>query len=155
MKAIKKLSLVILLFVSMFAHGAPNVWQSSFGMGVIEYSLSNSKNQMITVSCNIGGLEYIDHGFDYYPRGFEGDSKVLKNMSVLLDGKTVVYPPTDDGLPTSTRGGANNWIQFTSGISKARKIQVYSNNRLVATFTPTAASIRAEARDIADCEPKE
>lgn len=155
MRAVKKLSLIALLFVPMFAYSAPNVWQSGFGMGIMEYSLSNSKNQAIMISCNLGGPEDMDHGFYYYPRGFDGDSKTLKNMSILLDDKTVVYPPTDGGLPTSTRGGANNWIKLTSGISKARKIQIYSNNRLVATFRPTAASIRAEARDIADCEPKE
>lgn len=154
MKNLTKFLLGTLMVVSATAHSAPNVWQSGFAMGTMEYSISNSKGQMIVVACAEGAGEDIDHSFDYYPNGFNGEPKKLKNVSVKLDDKKVVYPPTEDGLPTSTRGGANQWVDFTAGISKARKIDVYSNNKLIATFKPSLASIKAEASDLAKCEPK-
>ena len=138
---------------SAAVHAVPNIWDSSMQQGFVEYVLSNSKNQTIIVACNVGAGDQIDHGFHYYPKGLSGNSVDLKDVSVRFNGKTAAYPPSKNGLPTSTRGGANQWVNFARGIAKARTIDLYSRNKLIATFKPSAHSIKTVAKELADCQP--
>lgn len=154
MKFLHKISVTTILgLLSIPTYAVPNVWTSSFLQGYTEYVLSNSKNQTIIVACNEYADIHFDHDFSYYPKGLNGNSLPLRNISILFDNSTVAYPPQDGGLPTSTRGGANEWINFTRAISKAKKIDLYSNNKLIATFTPTANSVKSIARELAKCKP--
>ncbi|HHX2521671.1 TPA: hypothetical protein ACU8BS_002122 [Neisseria subflava] len=154
MKFLHKISVTTILgLLSIPTYAVPNVWTSSFTQGYTEYVLSNSKNQTIIVACNEYADIHSDHGFHYYPKGLNGNSLPLRNISILFDNSTVAYPPQDGGLPTSTRGGANEWINFTRAISKAKKIDLYSNNKLIATFTPTSNSVKSIARELAKCKP--
>ena len=123
MKFLHKISVTTILgLLSIPTYAVPNVWTSSFTQGYTEYVLSNSKNQTIIVACNEYADIHSDHGFYYYPKGLNGNSLPLRNISILFDNSTVAYPPQDGGLPTSTRGGANEWINFTRAISKAKKL---------------------------------
>ncbi|HFC8510965.1 TPA: hypothetical protein ACFP4I_001937 [Neisseria subflava] len=154
MKFLHKISVTTILgLLSIPTYAVPNVWTSAFTQGYTEYVLSNSKNQTIIVACNEYADIHSDHGFHYYPKGLNGNSLPLRNISILFDNSTVAYPPQDGGLPTSTRGGANEWINFTRAISKAKKIDLYSNNKLIATFTPTSNSVKSIARELAKCKP--
>jgi len=154
MKFLHKISVTTILgLLSIPTYAVPNVWTSAFTQGYTEYVLSNSKNQTIIVACNEYADIHSDHGFHYYPKGLNGNSLPLQNISILFDNSTVAYPPQDGGLPTSTRGGANEWINFTRAISKAKKIDLYSNNKLIATFTPTSNSVKSIARELAKCKP--
>lgn len=154
MKFLYKISVTTILgLLSIPTYAVPNVWTSSFTQGYTEYVLSNSKNQTIIVACNEYADIHSDHGFHYYPKGLNGNSLPLRNISILFDNSTVAYPPQDGGLPTSTRGGANEWINFTRAISKAKKIDLYSNNKLIAAFTPTSNSVKSIARELAKCKP--
>ena len=154
MKFLHKISVTTILgLLSIPTYAVPNVWTSSFTQGYTEYVLSNSRNQTIIVACNEYADIHSDHGFHYYPKGLNGNSLPLRNISILFDNSTVAYPPQDGGLPTSTRGGANEWINFTRAISKAKKIDLYSNNKLIATFTPSSKSVKSIARELAKCKP--
>lgn len=154
MKFLHKISVTTILgLLSIPTYAVPNVWTSAFTQGYTEYVLSNSKNQTIIVACNEYADIHSDHGFYYYPKGLNGNSLPLRNISILFDNSTVAYPPQDGGLPTSTRGGANEWINFTRAISKAKKIDLYSNNKLIAAFTPTSNSVKSIARELAKCKP--
>lgn len=154
MKFLHKISVTTILgLLSIPTYAVPNVWTSAFTQGYTEYVLSNSKNQTIIVACNEYADIHSDHGFHYYPKGLNGNSLPLRNIRILFDNSTVAYPPQDGGLPTSTRGGANEWINFTRAISKAKKIDLYSNNKLIATFTPTSNSVKSIARELAKCKP--
>lgn len=154
MKFLHKISVTTILgLLSIPTYAVPNVWTSSLTQGYTEYVLSNSRNQTIIVACNEYADIHSDHGFHYYPKGLNGNSLPLRNISILFDNSTVAYPPQDGGLPTSTRGGANEWINFTRAISKAKKIDLYSNNKLIATFTPSSNSVKSIARELAKCKP--
>lgn len=133
---------------------APDLWETGDSMGFTEYSLSNSKNQTIIITCNIVGNEDIDHSFSYYPDGWnvENSSKPT-DIKMVLDDIKVVYPPTEGDLPTSTTNGVKNWVDFVTGISMATKIDIYSNNNLIATFRPSPKNVKEIASQLAECKP--
>lgn len=154
MTIFNKSILIFLAMIASFAYAAPNIWEGGYAtMGFSEYTLTNQKKQAIMIACNVSADGSMDHSFYYYPKGVDGSHVNPRNISVVFDKKITAYPPADDRLPTSTRGGANAWIKFTDGISKARTIDVYNNNKLVATFKPTSASVKTVAREIASCSP--
>ncbi|WP_133141424.1 hypothetical protein [Moraxella caviae] len=70
-----------------------------------------------------------------------------------FDGGRAIETPFGNYNPTDSRIGAGNWLDFIDGAPKARKIQVYINDKLVATFTPTTKSVRSVASQIAAYEP--
>ncbi len=133
---------------SIHAIAAPNVWNSSFGQGFIEYSIQDAKGQTLWVSCNEGAGDNYDHSarFETKTKSYENsDSKYP--LTFLLDGKKEVAPPGT----TKWRNGANAWQDFVQGIAKAKKIEVFINNKKITTFSPTAGSIKNTAREIASC----
>lgn len=45
-------------------------------------------------------------------------------------------------MPSSTTNGARDWESFTASIAKGKVIDVYANNKKIATFKPTKNSIK-------------
>ena len=145
----KKLILISLLAVTGFAHAAPNVWQSSYSQGFSEYSIQDGKGNTLWVTCNDGAGDNYDHSarLETKKSSYENtDSKYP--LTFLFDGKKKAAPSAS----TKWRNGANAWYEFSQGISKAKKIDVYLNNKKVTTFTPNQQSIKSVAKHIAACE---
>jgi len=145
----KKLIFASLLTVTGLAHAAPNVWQSGYAQGFSEYSIQDGKGNTLWVTCNEGAGDNYDHSarLQTPKKSYENtDSKYP--LTFLLNGKTKVAAPGT----TKWRNGANAWYEFSQGISKAQKIDVYLNNKKVTTFTPNQQSIKSVAKHIAACE---
>lgn len=89
----KKILLVSLITFASFAHAAPNVWQSSYAQGFIEYSIQDTKGNTLWVVCNEGAGDDYDHSANLQTkknRYQNTDSKYP--LSFLLDGKISVAP---------------------------------------------------------------
>jgi hypothetical protein len=65
-----------------------------------------------------------------------------------MDGNAY-YPLS---MPTNTRNGANMWSQFSNDISKAQKIEVYSQDKKIGEFNPTKQSAKKVLGD-GLCDP--
>lgn len=147
----KKLILLPLLFVCASAHAVPNIWTMGFWGGYAEYSIQDSDERALWIACESGAGEDYDHS-----ARFEMNNKTYKNsdsehpLTFLLDGKKSVTPPAS----TSSHSGDSAWNDFTDGMSKARKIDVYLNNKKITTFTPIKSSIDEVAKGMADCKGK-
>ncbi|MFW1858021.1 hypothetical protein [Acinetobacter defluvii] len=144
----------IFLFIPLltmvgFAHAAPNVWVSGWGQGFAEYSIRDTEGNTLWVTCNVEAGDNYDHSarLETKRNSYENtDSKYP--LTFLFDGKTSAAPSAS----TKWRNGANAWYEFSQGIAKAKKIDVFLNNKKVTTFTPTPQSIRAVAKEISTCE---
>lgn len=147
----KSLVFIALFSASFSAFAVPNVWRSGFAQGFSEYSIQDAKGQTLWVACNDGAGDEYDHSarFEIKSRSYENsDSKYP--LTFLLDGKNEVIPPKN----TDWRNGGNAWQEFSKGVAKAKKIEVFINNKKVTTFTPTANSIKNVASNIASCTAK-
>ena len=145
----KMYRLFILLGFCTSVHAAPNIWQSSFAQGFIEYSIQDVKGQTLWVVCNVGAGDDYDHSarFETKSKSYENtDSKYP--LTFVFDNKTKAAPAGS----TKCRNGANAWYDFRYGIAKAKKIDVFINNKKITTFTPTPQSIKSVAKEIASCE---
>lgn len=144
----RKLILLPLLFTCASAYAVPNVWDSEFGQGNMNYYIYDSKDRLLRISCNSGA------GLDYDPYvTLEIGNKTYQNtdskypLSLLLDNKKAISPPGSTG----SVHGSNSWNKLVEGISKARKIDVYLNNKKLTTFTPPKPNVDEVAIEIADC----
>lgn len=145
----KKLLIVPLLALTSFAHAAPNIWQSGYGQGFSEYSIQDSKGNTLWIACNDGaGAEYDHSARLQTKKGSYQNTDSKYPLTFVLDGKNSVAAPGT----TKWRNGANAWYEFSHGIAKAKKIDVYLNNKKVTTFTPTQQSIKTVAKEIATCQ---
>ena len=141
--------LFILLGFCTSVHAAPNIWRSASTQGFVEYSIQDAKGQTLWVACNIGAGDDYDHSarFQTSKKSYENtDSKYP--LTFIFDNKTEAAPAAS----TKWRNGANAWYDFSHGVAKAKKIDVYLNNKKITTFIPTALSIKSIAKDIATCE---
>lgn len=144
----KTLLFVPLLAVTSVVHAVPNIWNSSYAQGFSEYSIQDSKGNTLWVTCNDEAGEDYDHSarFETKKNTYQNtDSKYP--LTFLLNGKTKVSPSET----TKWRNGANAWYEFSQGIVKAKKIDVYLNNKKITSFTPTQQSIKSVAKNIAAC----
>lgn len=147
----KKLLLLPLLFACASAHAVPNIWNVASWQGISEYSIQDSKERTLWIACNFDGSDTIDHSARLEIKGKSyqnSDSKYP--LTFLLDGRKEVSPPGS----TNWRNGANAWNEFVGGISKAKKIEVFLNNKKVTTFVPNKSSINEVAKDISKCRAK-
>lgn len=147
----KKLLGIPLLFVAGFTHAVPNVWEKGWEQGFATYSIEDSKGNTLWIYCNGSAGDNYDHSarFETPKKAYENtDSKYP--LTFLFDGQKQAAP----SATTNWRNGANAWYQFSQGIAKAKKIDVYINNKKVTTFTPTPYSIKTEAKGIAQCKAK-
>ena len=144
----KKIIFVSLFAVTGFAHAAPNVWQSGYAQGFSEYSIQDTKGNTLWVTCNEGAGDDYDHSVRFQtPKKSYENSDSKYPLTFLLDGKSKVATSAS----TKWRNGANAWYEFSQGISKAKKIDVYLNNKKVTTMTPNLNSIKSVAKHIATC----
>lgn len=145
----KKILFVALLAVTRFTYAAPNVWQSDYAQGFSEYSIQDVKGNTLWVTCNEGAGDMFDHSVRFQtPKNSYANSDSKYPLTFLLDGKSKVAASAS----TKWRNGANAWYELSQGISKAKKIDVYLNNRKLTTFTPNQQSIKSVAKHIAACE---
>lgn len=147
----KKLILLPLLFACASAHAVPNIWNVESWQGISEYSIQDSKERTLWIACNLDGSDTLDHSarLEIKDKSYQNsDSKYP--LTFLLDGRKEVAPPAS----TNWRNGANAWNEFVNGISKAKKIEVFLNNKKVTTFVPNKSSINEVAKDISECRAK-
>lgn len=140
----KKLTLAALLFSAFStAQAAPHIWTENFGQGFNIYSIEDTKGQTLRISCNTGAGDNFDHSAEFQIRNkvYENTGKKFP-LSFIIDGVSL-SPSTN----TDTRNGANDWSKFTQGIAKAKKIDVFINNKKVTSFTPAKSSMNI-AKDI-------
>jgi hypothetical protein len=133
----KKLTLAALLISAYSsAQAAPNIWREGFDQGFNIYSIEDVKGQTLRVSCNSGAADEIDHSVEFEMRSKAYDNTGRKSpLSFIIDGAAL--SPSDN---TSTQSGASDWSNFTQGIAKAKKIDVFINNKKVTSFTPAKSS---------------
>ena len=145
----KKLLMLPLFICAGAVHAAPNVWQSGWGQGFAEYSIQDAKGNKLWVTCNVGAGDNYDHSARLQtPKNCYENTDSKYPLTFLFDGKNTAAPSAS----TKWRNGANAWYEFSQGIAKAKKIDVFLNNKKVTTFTPTQQSIRAVAKEIATCD---
>lgn len=134
----KKLALVTILatVIAQPAMAVSNVWSSGFGQGWTEYSIADSKGQSLVIACNDGYDDITDHKISFAFKN--GKSLEGSQLEFVIDGakRGALY------LPSSTTNGAKDWESFTASIAKGKVIEVYANNKKVATFKPTKSSIK-------------
>lgn len=140
----KKIVFSLALLVPAFAVAVPNVWQSGYWQGWAETTVSNKQGQTLTVVCNDGAEEGKPHHVNFSSKG--KDYSIDDHIELLIDGDVVMPNPT-----TSPLDWENNWIKLGSLLPKAKKIEVYVQNKKLATFTPTAKSAKKELSNL--CSP--
>ena len=146
---IKKLLLLPLLAATVSAHAVPNIWRAGFGMGFSEYSIEDSKGRELLIACNVSATPDFDNSvyFKVNDNLYENsDSKYP--LTFLIDDTTEVAPPGT----TNWRNGANAWNEFIENISKAKKIDVYLNNKHITTYKPNVNSLKKVASEMSECE---
>ena len=130
---------------TLFGTTLPNIWTTGFGQGWLEYNISNEKEQFLIISCNVGYDDETDHNivFSTSSKEFSGE-----DLAFIMDGNAY-YPLS---MPTNTRNGAEAWYQFSNDISKAQKIEVYSQDKKIGEFNPTKQSAKKVLGD-GLCDP--
>lgn len=148
----KKLIPISLLFLCVSAQAIPNVWNNYFDRGYEAYAISDGKDRTLRVYCNpYPEAEDMDHLvlFEIGDETYENTNSKYP-LAFLLDDATQVTPAGS----TNWKNGAVQWDNFARGISKARKIDVYLNNKKVTTFTPPQANVNAVVKELANCQSK-
>lgn len=145
----KKIAIVcITLSITSIANAVPNFWTSDSNMGITEFNLVNSKNQAISISCpsGEGNTESNEPSFTYignwknFTNTMLADAENTHELSLKVDNNQVIYPHPF------------YWSEFLNKISKAKKIEVFSHNKLIASFQPNIKSIKETATYIKnDC----
>src|SRR5574344_37703 len=145
MKIFVKIGSIILFCSLLFGANLPNIWTTGFGQGWLEYNISNEKDQFLIISCNVGYDDETDHNivFSTSSKEFSGE-----DLAFVMDGNAY-YPLS---MPTNTRNGANMWSEFSNDISKAQKIEVYSQDKKIGEFNPTKQSAKKVLED-GLCDP--
>lgn len=146
---VKKIVFVGLgLSLSVLANAVPNVWTSDSRMGITEFNLVNGKNQAISLTCSSSAENFtsVEPSFSYIANwqspeiALTSDISNTHQLSLKVDDKHVVYPHP------------LYWSEFLTKISTAKKIDVFSNNKKLATFNPKPQSIKKAAKYIVnDC----
>lgn len=138
--ALKTVAIFAVIGWSAVANAVPNYWDEGATMGYWYLDITNTKNQGLSIQCNVGAGEEYDNAVYFSLNTKKDNSTELMgndNYSLLIDNNEVVRLPSG----TNFRLGAEDWMGFTHAIEKARNIKVYKNNKLVATFTPKNLSV--------------
>lgn len=147
----KKIILLPLLFACVSAHAVPNVWRAASAQGFVEYSIQDAKERTLWIACESGAGDDYDHSASLEMNGKSYENSNSKYpLTFLIDGRKEVAPPGS----TNWRNGANAWDEFVDGMSKAKKIEVFLNNKKITTFTPNKSSINEVAKYMAECGAK-
>lgn len=143
-------ALLSLLAFTGVAHAIPNMWTSGYGMGVTEYSITNSENVVFNLSCtgNPDEQNILQHQvFVTLPDGTMLDSHDDgTEITIVADGSQ--YP-----LPSSLgwRNGDNAWVSFIDALSQATNFEVYASDKKVGTFSPGLKNTQKELSDLSGC----
>lgn len=147
----KKIILLPLFLTCASANAVPNIWELLVLQGYEQYSIQDSQERTLLISCAYDAGEDSDHSAIFIAKNKEyTNSQSKQPLTFLLDGKKSVTPPDS----TNWHGGDRDWNNFTDGMSKAKKIDVYINNKKVTTFMPNKSSINEVARGMANCTGK-
>ncbi|MCU4435800.1 hypothetical protein KTH93_09995 [Acinetobacter bereziniae] len=142
----KKLILMaFILCMYSTSQAAPNIWQDNFAQGFSLYSLQNSHNQKLTISCNSGGVLNVDHSVEL-STGSKAYASFNKqsSFSFIIDGKALEVPNE-----TRSRLNGNDWDKLIAHLGKAKKIDVFINNKKMASFISTKAN-KAFAKELVE-----
>ncbi|WEE39364.1 hypothetical protein [Acinetobacter sp. TAC-1] len=128
--------MAFMLCIYSTSQAAPNIWQDGFAQGFSYYLLENSQNQKLTISCNTGAGPYSDHSVEL-SKGRKEYASFNKQsfFSFIIDGKAFDAPSE-----TRTRLNGNDWDKFIAHVGKAKKIEVFINNKKMAAFMPKNAN---------------
>lgn len=142
MLKVKRISLMLILVgMAMTASASSNPpinqWSFTIGQGNEQYNLYNKNRQSLHISCSdVWGFGVFI--FQNEENEISHDDKGV-SLSFVLDGKTKVQVANTVDKPPA---------KFIRGIAKAKKIEVFNNNKKLATFTPSAKSIKAYGADM-------
>ena len=142
----KKFTLMaFILCMYSTSQAAPNIWQDNFSQGFSLYSLQNSKNQKLTISCNSGGVLNVDHSVELSTasKAYASFNK-QSSFSFIIDGKALEVPNE-----TRSRLNGNDWNKLIAHLGKAKKIDVFINNKKMASFISTKAN-KAFAKELVE-----
>lgn len=142
----KKFTLMaFILCMYSTSQAAPNIWQDNFAQGFSLYSLQNSKNQKLTISCNSGGVLNVDHSVEL-STGSKAYASFNKQsyFSLIIDGKALEVPNE-----TRSRLNGNDWDKLIAHLGKAKKIDVFINNKKMASFISTKTN-KAFAKELVE-----
>lgn len=147
----KCLILGLTLFTSAMTYSAPNIWRVVSTQGWHVYSINDDKNNTLTVSC-FGGppVDNRDHSVELEL----SNGKKIENsdseypLTFIYDDETEAVPMNN----TLSNSGGRQWIEFIE-ISKAKKVEVFVNNKKVTTFTPSQKNISKTISSLAECIP--
>ena len=144
-------ALGLIVFCSI-TNAATNQWERypDTDEGQAMYIIQNNKYDEIRILCNISRNQSVDHGAYF----INIDGKVQKNTNTKYP-VTYVFNDTEKASPAGTtdwHNGAVQWNKFVQGLAVATKIDVLVNNKKIATFKPSFASVRDIASTIGRCE---
>ena len=137
MKCLRLLVLLSAFFYSGFAFAIPNVWTAGFGQGWQEYYITNKK-VVLNIGCNSAtGFNY-EHSLSLTnSKGVDLFTKPNHVLSFLIGGKAFEFGTSKSGkVETSYRNAANDWRDFIEAIHKARKIEVYYDDKIIVEYQP-------------------
>lgn len=144
----KKILLLPLIFACVSAYAVPNVWVGEFGHGNSSYYIYDAQDRILRINCNSGAGTIYDPYANLEIKGKSYQNTSAKDyLTFLVDGKKSLTPPSSTGW----RNADNDWNAFVEGMSKAKRIDVYLNNKKITTFTPPQPNINEVASEIADC----
>ncbi|MFB2539070.1 MULTISPECIES: hypothetical protein [unclassified Acinetobacter] len=151
------LTAMILAVVSQtaIAKTSPNQWGNIFEQGYMFYYLTNPKNNVLRITCNVsntGDNEHdvaIESDFDLAESQFAYDN--MSDLIFQFDGQVKMQLSNQD---TKSPKGSMQWTQFIKKIHQAKQIDVFIDNKKTATFYPTASSKKYDLKSIEkDCRP--
>lgn len=121
------------LFIGKIAFALPGYWDTGYGQGIAEYTLENTEGRKVSISCNDGGPEDMDHSVYIYMKGHDGpiisEEEEYPPLEFLIDGDTYYAP-----YETQTRSGSNAWYQLTDALSKASSFKFFWNGEFFGDF---------------------
>lgn len=138
----------LLLTTATLANAVPNVWEYFDYQGFKVYTISSNNNHKLSISCNYAGPDMVDHGVSYNMNNKDYSNTDSKFPLSFLINDNLSAEPSDT---TKWSGGSERWYKFTSAISKAKKIEVYYNNKKVSTIVPKNPNV---VKSLSKCQSR-
>ena len=137
MNCLRLFVLISAFFYSGFAFAIPNVWESTFGQGNQEYYITNKKITL-GIGCNSTTGFNFDHNLHLYnSKNVDLFTKPKHVLSFLIGGEVFEFGTNKSGkVETSYRNAANLWRNFIEAIHKARRIEVYYDDKKIVEYQP-------------------
>ncbi len=131
---------------SALANAVPNFWTNSDYQGYDIYIINDSKGQTLSINCNYATSDNFDHGVYFTVNNKDySNSDSSYPLSFLVNDSIVVEPSNS----TKWRGGSERWYEFTSAMTKAKKIDIYYKEKKVSTILPKNPAL---VKNLAKCK---